>query len=111
MLRLPKTGFLMPLEETFPNEARSADEVPILLLVFTLVCGRHVVERWVVQHRFHGDHIGGDASEFVVLVDTKYVAKESIVICCGLTPCVSDVLHLACKGACVGFECFVVALS
>ena len=28
------------------------------------------------------DPIGGDAGEFIVLLDTKYVAKESVVVCC-----------------------------
>jgi hypothetical protein len=99
------------LEENFSDEPRGADEIPILLLAFTFVCRHCVVDGWVIQHSFRGDCVGGDAGEFVVLVDTKYVAEESVVVWCGLTPCVSDVLHLACKSACIQLECFEVALS
>ncbi len=70
------------MEETFPDESCGADEIPILLLAFTFVCGHHAVDGWVVHHGCHRDHVGGDAGEFVVLVDTKYVPKESIVVCC-----------------------------
>ncbi len=70
------------MEETFPYEPRGADEVPILLLAFTIVCGCLVVDGWVVQCRFCGVFLGEDAGEFIVLVNTKYVAKESVVVCC-----------------------------
>ncbi len=69
------------MEENFPDEPCGADEVPILLLAFTFVCGCCVVDGWVVQCGFCGDCIGGDAGEFVVLVDTKNVAEESVVVC------------------------------
>jgi hypothetical protein len=98
------------LEEIIPDEPRSADEVPILLLAFTFVCGRRIVDGWVIQCGFCQDCVGGIASEFVLLVDTEYVAKESVVVCCWLAPCVGNVLHLACKSACIGLECFVVVL-
>ncbi len=75
------------------------------------MCGCRVVDGWVIQCGLCGDCVGGDAGEFVVLVDIEYVAKESISVCCGLTPCVSDVLNLARESACIGLECFVVALS
>jgi hypothetical protein len=74
------------------------------------MCGHCVIDGWVVQHGFHGDHVGRDAGEVVVLVDTKYVAKESVVVCYGLTQCVRDVLNLDEESACVRVECFVVLL-
>jgi hypothetical protein len=70
------------LEETFPDKPHSGDEVSILLLAFTFVCGHRVDDEWVVQHGFRRDCVGGDAGEVIVLVDTEYVSKESIVICC-----------------------------
>jgi hypothetical protein len=75
------------------------------------MCGCRVVDGWVVRHGFCGDRIGGDAGEFLVLVDTEYVAEESVVVRCGLTPCVRDVLNLARKSTCIGLEWFVVASS
>ncbi len=70
------------MEETFPYEPHGVDEVPILLLAFMFACGHPVVNGWVVQRGFLRDHVGGDAGEFLVLVHTKYVTKESIVVCC-----------------------------
>ncbi len=71
------------------------DEVPILLLAFPFVCGHHVVDGWIVQCGFHEDCVGGYAGEFIVLVNTKEVSKESVAVHCGLTPHISDVLDLA----------------
>ncbi len=67
--------------ETFPDEPRGADEIPILLLAFMFVCGHHIVDGWAVQRGCHRDCVGGDAGEFVVLIDTEYVTKESVVFC------------------------------
>jgi hypothetical protein len=70
-----------PLEETFPDGPCGANEVPILLLAFTFVCGHCVVDGWVVRCGFRRDCIGGDAGEFLVLVVTKYVPEKSVVVC------------------------------
>jgi hypothetical protein len=48
----------------------------------TFMCGCCIVDGWVVRCRFLQDHIGGNTGEFVVLVDTKYVAEETVVVCC-----------------------------
>jgi hypothetical protein len=68
-------------QETFPDEARGADEVPILLFAFGFMCGHFVVDGLVIQRRFSRDLVGGDVGEFVVLVNTKYVTVESVVVC------------------------------
>ena len=55
-----------------------------------------IVNGWVVQYGFRRDPIGVNAGEVVVLVDAKDVAEKSVVVCCGLAPCVCDVLNLIC---------------
>ena len=60
---------------------------------------------------FRGNCVGGDAGESRVLINIKYVAKESVFVRCRLTPCISDVLNLARESACVRLECFGVASS
>ena len=82
-------------KEPFSDEPRRANEVPFLLLMLALVGERGIRDGGIVRRRFIGDDVRVDAGELVVLVGTKDVAKQTVVVGRVLRPRIGDVLHLA----------------
>jgi hypothetical protein len=66
--------------ETLEDEPRCANEVPVFLFALALVGERGVHDGRIVRRRFVGDGVYGDGGEFVVLIGTKDVTKQTIVV-------------------------------
>ena len=67
-------------KETLADEPRCVNEVPVFLFALALVGERGVRDGGIVQRRFVGDGVCVDGGEFVLLIGTKDVTKQTIVV-------------------------------
>ena len=67
-------------KETLADEPRCANKVPVFLFALALVGERGVRDGGIVRRRFVGDGICVDGGEFVLLIGTKDVTKQTIVV-------------------------------
>ena len=82
-------------EETLADEPRGADELPFFFTTLTLVGGRGVGDGGVVRCGFRWDDVRVDSGEFFVLVLSKDVGEEAVLLGGVPAPRVRDVFNFA----------------